>query len=364
MSVYFIRNEKGRIKIGSAVNPDSRLRDLLTSTDENLTLIGTKPGGASEERRLHRQFAFAHVVREWFDPVPELLAFIMEASREVILFTVGNTEFPMEIIDHNNEKWVTRKQLADALGVSDLHKLHGRMIDRGELKEGIHWNTCTVESSHQVCENPERFFEGVDDMTIPSFEGCNESLHPSKRSTGGAQLTVVYSYRGIIRMAMASEGTRAVAFRDWAEDVLYKVMTTGGYGEAHVIKDLQDRVSLLEKRTAHMTPEMSFQPPSVTAQSLRRIIADEAEAYCTAEHRNPKDEIRHSIIVYNNMIMFKMATIVRFCEGAHTGRGLKPEIRKTLARMGFNLPVKPTKIAGKAFKVFKMPLAVFTSYQQ
>ncbi len=37
----------------------------------------------------------------------------------VILFKIGEDEFPIEIIDKDNQRWVTRKQLGNALGVSD-----------------------------------------------------------------------------------------------------------------------------------------------------------------------------------------------------------------------------------------------------
>jgi len=202
MTIYFIQNEKGRIKIGAAVNPETRLKELLTSSDEKLTLIGTKPGGSSEERKIHQKFSHAHVVREWFEPVPELLEYIRDENRkkkqEIIVFSTDEKNFPFEIIDHKGERWVTRKQLEAALDVSDLRHLHIRLVDRGELKENIH------------------FIRFRDDMT--------------RNPQGGNPNTIVYSYRGIIRVSMASEGKNAIIFRDWAEDVLYSVMTTGwGY---------------------------------------------------------------------------------------------------------------------------------------
>lgn len=35
----------------------------------------------------------------------------------VILFKIGEDEFPIEIIDKDNQRWVTRKQLGNVLAV-------------------------------------------------------------------------------------------------------------------------------------------------------------------------------------------------------------------------------------------------------
>lgn len=118
-------------------------------------------------------------------------------ENSLIMFKCEGQEFPMEIIDQKGDSWVTRKQLAEALGVKDLDPLHRRLSERGELKERTHWERLTVDAT----VNPK----------------------------GGRPDIIVYSYRGIIRVAMASEGKRAVAFRDWAEDVLYEVMVRGSY---------------------------------------------------------------------------------------------------------------------------------------
>ena len=54
----------------------------------------------------------------------------------VILFKIGEDEFPIEIIDRDNQRWVTRKQLGNALGVSDLRELHSQLVRKEELKQG------------------------------------------------------------------------------------------------------------------------------------------------------------------------------------------------------------------------------------
>ena len=73
--VYFIRAERsGLIKIGSAANPQERLRSLQTGSPEPLSIVGVKPGGERLERALHAKFADFRSHGEWFHPSDELLA--------------------------------------------------------------------------------------------------------------------------------------------------------------------------------------------------------------------------------------------------------------------------------------------------
>jgi len=117
---------------------------------------------------------------------------------EYILFTIGENEFPLEIIDKDNQRWVTRRQLGNSLGFSDLRELHSQLVKKEELKEGTHFTTITV-------------------------------MYPDGNTGRGNPARVIYSYRGIIRISMHCEGKHAKQFRDWAEDVLYEVMITGSY---------------------------------------------------------------------------------------------------------------------------------------
>lgn len=65
--VYFIHDAASEaVKIGSAVCPESRLRELQTSNPNELTLLGTREGGQPEEKRLHALFAFSRLRGEWF----------------------------------------------------------------------------------------------------------------------------------------------------------------------------------------------------------------------------------------------------------------------------------------------------------
>jgi len=119
---------------------------------------------------------------------------------QILLFRSDGHEFPLEIVSRNEQKWVTRKQLSGAMGVSDLRELHSQLVRKGELREGTHFMTITV-------------------------------MYPDGNAGRGNPSRVAYSYRGIIRVSMHCEGRHAKKFRDWAEDVLYEVMTTGSYSE-------------------------------------------------------------------------------------------------------------------------------------
>ncbi len=122
---------------------------------------------------------------------------------QILLFKSNEHEFPLEIISRNEEKWVFRKQLSGAIGVSDLRELHSQLVKKEELREGTHFMMITVTQT----------------------DGSNGRGNPSR---------IVYSYRGIIRVSMHCEGKYAKQFRDWAEDVLYEVMITGTYlGNEH-----------------------------------------------------------------------------------------------------------------------------------
>lgn len=100
-----------------------------------------------------------------------------------------DTEF--HIVDANGEKWVTVKQVAEALGYSAPDKLN-QLIRR----------------------NPQ------------AFQGKTFSL---KLSENAGRPETLVSYHGVIRIAMWSKAPKALEFQDWAEDILFKVMTTGHY---------------------------------------------------------------------------------------------------------------------------------------
>lgn len=110
----------------------------------------------------------------------------------------GNDEHGVafDVVDANGERWVLASQVGEALGILNIRKLvHGLKITDG-LSEMKHFCTLKLQNSNGA-----------------------SSGNPNK---------LLLSYRGVIRVAMRSDGPRAAQFRDWAEDVLYREMIPGG----------------------------------------------------------------------------------------------------------------------------------------
>ncbi len=96
-ATYFIRDSAtGLIKIGKAVDLMVRIETLQGESVAPLVLVGYVSTKAievfPEERRerwrhtetlLHRRFAHLRLHREWFQPAPDLLAFIAERATVV-----------------------------------------------------------------------------------------------------------------------------------------------------------------------------------------------------------------------------------------------------------------------------------------
>lgn len=80
--VYFLRSEKTHaIKIGFTAGPvEKRLGSLQTAHPYKLQLLATTPGTAEYEKSLHERFASFRLKGEWFEPHPDLLAFITVLS--------------------------------------------------------------------------------------------------------------------------------------------------------------------------------------------------------------------------------------------------------------------------------------------
>lgn len=66
--VYVIRSSSSKlVKIGYAVNPDQRVRELQTGSPGKLTVAWSIPGHERLEREFHRRFAEYRKNGEWFD---------------------------------------------------------------------------------------------------------------------------------------------------------------------------------------------------------------------------------------------------------------------------------------------------------
>jgi len=156
----------------------------------------------------------------------------------VINFSDGIDEYPLEIIDANDDKWILAQQVGEALGNKNIRDLINSLKEKGELTDGKHICKVTLQM--------------VDDT------------QPRKYS--------ILSYRGIIRVSMRSEGERAILFRDWAEDVLYEVMTTGSYNMVRndINRHLLDEARVIE-RTARIFRAIVFMARTAGFRSSQAI---------------------------------------------------------------------------------------------
>lgn len=127
---------------------------------------------------------------------------------DMVTFNEGENEFVMNILDENGERWIPAQQVGAALGTANIRALISRLAERGELKEDIHFRNVSLQN-----------------------QGGFRSLKLQNPLGGNPNITIL-SYRGIIRVSMKSEGSRAPLFRDWAEDILYAVMTAGQLEDA------------------------------------------------------------------------------------------------------------------------------------
>ncbi len=78
--VYFIRAETGQIKIGMAIDPEARLKNLQTASPVKLEIVATCEGGAEGEAEYHERFAEHRLRNEWFAPHPDILAEVERLS--------------------------------------------------------------------------------------------------------------------------------------------------------------------------------------------------------------------------------------------------------------------------------------------
>lgn len=79
-SVYFVQPiHGGLVKIGVAADVAGRLNSMQTGSPVQLRVIGVIPDvGQDRETELHQRFAESRSHGEWFEPTPELLAYIDE----------------------------------------------------------------------------------------------------------------------------------------------------------------------------------------------------------------------------------------------------------------------------------------------
>jgi hypothetical protein len=80
--VYFIQaGIDGPIKVGMSRDPARRLITLQGANPAELTLLAVVEGNRDDERAIHERFSDCRIRGEWFEPTPELLAFIAGLAR-------------------------------------------------------------------------------------------------------------------------------------------------------------------------------------------------------------------------------------------------------------------------------------------
>lgn len=76
-TIYFVQPiDGGLIKIGIAMNPVVRLKDMQVGSPMRLHILATCPGDTDDAHSLHWRFKGYHRHGEWHDPGADLLAFI------------------------------------------------------------------------------------------------------------------------------------------------------------------------------------------------------------------------------------------------------------------------------------------------
>lgn len=89
--IYFaqIGGRRGPIKIGTSVNPPKRVREFACGSPYRVFLVGTLPGGRTEELALHRRFRSHRTHGEWFSVNDELVEFMKTCPDWQGLFPVN-----------------------------------------------------------------------------------------------------------------------------------------------------------------------------------------------------------------------------------------------------------------------------------
>ena len=111
-----------------------------------------------------------------------------------------------------------------------------------------------------------------------------------------------------------------------------------------------------------IAPIVEMPEEMTVMERLRQIITRGIENFDSDDSHDWHDEIDRDIIVYNDNILFKGNVIMLKCKfdmSEELKHLTRQEVNGLLTKMGFELPVKATRISGKNFKVFKMPLEVF-----
>ncbi|MFR2774822.1 MAG: BRO family protein [Anaerostipes sp.] len=146
-------------------------------------------------------------------------------------FTLAKTvkfhKTPCNFYESNNEVWLTRRQIGEALGYDDpkvsirlIHTRHKERLDKFS-------KTIQIESDIRRVQSE------------PTLTASGDSTEISQSSTyrlGGKQNTTIYNERGIMEICRWSRQPRANEFMDWVWDIVQS------YREGKLISTKQDNV--------------------------------------------------------------------------------------------------------------------------
>jgi hypothetical protein len=74
--VYFVQDERGRVKIGYSVNTDKRMYAMRSDNADMLRVVRLVDGGLATERWLHKRFDHLWIAGEWFHFHPDMLTVV------------------------------------------------------------------------------------------------------------------------------------------------------------------------------------------------------------------------------------------------------------------------------------------------
>lgn len=147
--VYLIEDGAGRVKIGLAIDPQKRLRQLQTGSSSKLRILATLPGDREDELLLHKTFRAERRGGEWFefsagdDPVRKFAQAWLSIQPDTEVDSEAPAEIP-EATVWDDDDYSPSKDTLDGVrscfaesGKSflSLAELHQRMMQL----DGLHW---------------------------------------------------------------------------------------------------------------------------------------------------------------------------------------------------------------------------------
>ena len=255
------------------------------------------------------------------------------------LVTFEDTD--IEIIDQNGERWVTVRDLGKALGYTDTIDLR-KIIDR----------------------HPEEFKGKTGVVKLSTIKGLRDHR--------------VINYHGVIRAAMLARTPRAIKFRDWAEEVLFKVMTTGFYSvhtppppltvdqrAANIVESAirvarlcraPEHIGIMEGvKRAELLTGFSFEEIALQAPAVQKVL--EGEIRLEPTELGKRFRIPGGGAQVNQILKDAGLQVKQDGEWTPTEKGAELAVRgmwKKGAKTGYNLRWSPTDV-GKFLKPHSEP---------